>query len=106
MIPKKFKGAMGQARMVFALAMVVGLVLVACAGSSGTITNETDLVAANSLQLEDLDSQGVAAAQDRVLIDIYERALPSVVQIRTTRVVGQSEDSPRSPDIPGMPFDR
>jgi len=106
LMPKKIKGSMGQIRVATAGAMVAVLVLVACAGPSAIDTSEANPNAASSLQLEDLDSQAVVAAQDRVMIDIYERALPSVVQIRATRMVGQSEDSPRTPDIPGMPFDR
>ena len=106
MIPQEIKGAMGQARVALVAAMVAVLVLVACAGASDINTREANPDTASSLQLAGLDAEAVVAAQDRVLIDIYDRALPSVVQIRTARVVGQSEDSARSPDIPGMPFDR
>ncbi len=106
MIPHEIHDAMGQARVAVAAAMVAVLVLVACTGSSAINTSGANPNAESSLQLEDLNSQAVVAAQDRVLIDIYQRALPSVVLIRTTRAIGGAEDSPRAPDIPGIPFDR
>ena len=105
MIPHEIQDAMAQARVAVAAAMVAVLVLVACTGSSAINTSGANPNAESSLQLEDLNPQAVVAAQDRVLIDIYERALPSVVLIRTTRAIEGAEDSPRAPDIPGMPFD-
>jgi S1-C subfamily serine protease len=111
------------------VALVVGLLLVACAGSA--VPRETggleadpaspkarsfpvadiSTVEANPegetpLQLDEPDADVIVAAQEQVLSGIYDRVVPSVVQIRATSRVGQGESMPHLPEIPGFPFEQ
>jgi S1-C subfamily serine protease len=111
------------------VALVVGLVLVACAGSAvpwktGELEPDPTSLKARSfpvaditiaednpegetpLQLDGLDADTIIAAQEQVLSGIYDRVVPSVVQIRTVSKVGQRESTPRFPEIPGFPFEQ
>jgi S1-C subfamily serine protease len=111
------------------VALVVGLLLVACAGSAvpkeaGGLEADPASPKARSfpvadipivednpegetpLQLDEPDADAIVAAQEQVLSSIYDRVVPSVVQIRATSRVGQRESMPRSPEIPGFPFEQ
>ena len=56
-------------------------------------------------QIGSLDADAIVAAQEQVLTGIYERVVPSVVQIRAVRRLGQQGSLPRIPEIPGFPFE-
>lgn len=58
------------------------------------------------LQLGGLNPEAIVAAQEQVLTGIYNRVVPSVVQIRATYRVGQQQGLPNFPNIPGFPFDQ
>jgi len=55
--------------------------------------------------VEFLSADAIVAAQEEVINRIYETALPSVVQIRVTRKLGEKSSSPEAPGAPGRPFD-
>ena len=57
-------------------------------------------------QLQPLDADAIVAAQEEVLTGIYERLVPSVVQIRTVRKMREMPDFPNQPETPGLPFNR
>jgi 2-alkenal reductase len=57
------------------------------------------------LQIDALDADAIVAAQEQVLTGIYDRVVPSVVQIRSVRKLGQQGGLPRVPEIPGSPFE-
>lgn len=89
------------------LAMVAGLVLAACTGAAvsepeAPPVNPIPTVAA---QIDSLDPVAIVAAQEQVIVGIYERLLPSVVEIRTTTRGRLSERAPRLPDTLDPPFD-
>jgi 2-alkenal reductase len=65
-------------------------------GSSGVDT---------PLQIDALDADTIVAAQEQVLTGIYDRVVPSVVQIRSVRNLGQQRNLPQVPEIPGFPFE-
>lgn len=56
-------------------------------------------------QLSELTPQAIVEAQELVLRDIYDNALPSVVLIMVSRNLGSGADRPSVPDIPGIPDD-
>ena len=110
-------------------ALALGLVLVSCSGSAatgqvepaGALGEESAPVAINvaetsvsdappqivsQAQLQPLDADAIVAAQEEVLTGIYDRLVPSVVEVRTVRKIGEVLEMPNSPDIPGSPFDR
>lgn len=53
----------------------------------------------------DLDPMSVVAAHEKVLGDIYDTALPSVVLVRVSRNFGALQGDPESRVIPGLPED-
>jgi S1-C subfamily serine protease len=57
------------------------------------------------LQIDALDADTIVAAQEQVLTGIYDRVVPSVVQIRSVHRVDQQRNLPRVPEIPGFPFE-
>ena len=98
-------------------ALVAGLLLAACGESqaelapttvpnSGAVTDTDNSLSsstsgANGLtpSIEDLDADAIVAAQEAVLVWIYETLLPSVVHIRVSqRIAGQT--APQIPDLP------
>ena len=107
--------------------LTLGTVSVACSGSSSggkgepvtsggvesaaAAINISEAVASDSpLQFmgeqapqQALDAHAIFAAQEQVLVDIYEKLVPSVVQVRTVR---ESGDMPQAPEVPRLPFDR
>ena len=107
--------------------LTLGTVSVACSGSSSggkgepvtsggvesaaAAINISEAVASDSpLQFmgeqapqQALDAHAIFAAQEQVLVDIYEKLVPSVVQVRTVRELG---DMPQAPEVPSLPFDR
>ena len=100
-----------RARSVVLLLAMFGLFLVACAGAA--VTDQSDGDSANApvsqvvpAAFNDADAMAIVLAQERVLIGIYDRLVPSVVEIRATRKLGLPEDRPRFPFIPGFPEDR
>lgn len=50
-----------------------------------------------------LSADAIVAAQEEVINRIYETALPSIVQIRVTRKLGEESSPPGSPGVPGLP---
>jgi serine protease Do len=56
-------------------------------------------------QFSALEADAIVAAQEQVFTGIYERVVPSVVQIRVVQRVGRTSNVPRFPDIPGFPFE-
>ena len=63
-------------------------------------------VVSQAQQLQPLDADAIVAAHEEVLSGIYERLVPSVVQVRTVRKMPEMPDFPNPPEIPGLPFDR
>ena len=57
-------------------------------------------------QLQPLDADAIVAAQEEVLTGIYERLVPSVVQIRTVRKMQERPDFPNQPETPQPPDNR
>ena len=53
---------------------------------------------------QELDADAIVAAQETVLVRIYEDLLPSVVHIRVSQQVRIDQDLPGLPRIPGDPF--
>ncbi len=88
-------GRLVRARSALLILLVFGLFLVACAGAAAT--DQTNADPANTDQANgpvseelpaafiDADAAAIVAAQERVLIGIYDRLLPSVVEIRASR---------------------
>ena len=114
-------GSLFRARSAVLIMLVFGLLLVACAGAAAT--DQSNSGGANSDPansdpangpmsqelpgaFNDADAVAIVAAHEQVLIGIYDRLLPSVVEIRASRQVGLPEDPPRFPSIPGFPEDR
>jgi S1-C subfamily serine protease len=111
------------------VALVLGLAVVACTGAAvpekpsepeaGPASPgarlfpvaDTTIIGANPegrapLQLDELNPEAIVAAQEQVISGIYNRVVPSVVQIRAIHRVGQQQVLPRLPDIPGSPFEQ
>ena len=107
--------------------MALGLVLVSCSGSAatgqvepaGALGEESAPVAINvaetfvsdappqivsQAQLQPLDADAIVAAQEEVLTGIYDRLVPSVVEVRTVRKIGEVLEMPNSPDYSGLPL--
>ena len=105
--PPSFMRTLVQLRYSVLLPVVAGLVLVACSGAavSGQGTPQEAPVPSVATQFNGLDAQAIVAAQEQVVVGIYDRLLPSVVEIRATTEVRQSGSSPRLPDLPDLPFD-
>ena len=105
--PPNYMRALVQLRYSVLLPVVAGLVLVACSGAavSGQGAPQEAPVPSVATQFDGLDAQAIVAAQEQVVVGIYDRLLPSVVEIRATTEVRQSESSPRLPDLPDLPFD-
>lgn len=96
------------------------LILVACSGAAPQVTNETPNAGADTTEISHVltevrkqpepeaitDAAAIVAAQEQVLVDIYDRLLPSVVEIRATRQLGTADSRPRLPSIPGFPQDQ
>lgn len=90
---------------------MLALLLVACSGAAVSSNSNALSVSDNSIsgtsvpsQIDNLDADAIVAAQEQVLTGIYSRVVPSVVQIRTVRKVGQQFTFPHVPEIPGFPF--
>ena len=99
-----------RARSVVLMLALFGLFLVACAGAAITGQPNGDPANAPVSQevpavLNDADAVAIVLAQEQVLIGIYDRLVPSVVEIRAIRKLGLPEDRPRFPFIPGLPED-
>ena len=56
------------------------------------------------LSIEDLDPDTIVAAQEQVMIRLYENLLPSVVHIRVSQRLEGGGASPSIPRIPGLPL--
>ncbi len=95
-------------------AVVLVLILSSCGGSgtatpaanaglTGTpFTDPVDAPGAGSIA--SLNADAIVAAQEVVLVRIYETVLPSVVLIKVTQRVDGLADSRALPDIPGFQF--
>ena len=101
--------------------LVFGLFLVACSGAPAAEKSNADpanpapanadpanMPVSQNLPaaLTDLDASAIVAAHEQVLIGIYERLLPSVVEIRVSRRLSLPDELPDLPSIPGFPDDR
>ena len=107
-----------QRRSGFALiaALVLGLVLAACSGSESTLAPATTAGATNSLpssestvarltpSIGDLDADMIVAAQEAVLVRLYETLLPSVVQIKVSQRIISGQTDPPLPNLPDVPL--
>ena len=108
---KKYIKTFVQLRHGALLAVAAGLVLAACTGATVSepvtvpVTVPENPIPIAATQIDALDPAAIVAAQEQVIIGIYERLLPSVVEIRATAEVLQSERSPRLPDALDPPFD-
>ena len=75
--------------------------------NSGVTTNSvpSSTSGANGLttSIEGLDADTIVAAQEAVLIRLYETLLPSVVHIRVSQRIVSGQTVPL-PDLPGQPF--
>ena len=65
-----------------------------------TIAPPTDSAAL----FERLSADDIVAAQEQVLVRIYETLLPSVVRISVIQQLNLGQDAPRLPRIPGLPL--
>ena len=54
--------------------------------------------------IEEIDENAIVAAQEAVLIRLYEDLLPSVVHIRVSQRVELRESPPSFPQLPGVPL--
>lgn len=114
--PPGWVGRLVRARSTVLILLVFGLFLVACAGTSATGQLNADPANADPANVPvsqelpaafiDADASAIVAAHEQVLVGIYERLLPSVVEIRTSRRLGLPEELPSFPSIPGFPEDR
>ncbi len=114
--PPGWVGRLVRARSAVLILLFFGLFLVACAGTSATDQLNADPANADPANVPvlqelpaafiDADASAIVAAHEQVLIGIYERLLPSVVEIRTSRRLGLPEELPSFPSIPGFPEDR
>ena len=114
--PPGWVGRLVRARSAVLILLFFGLFLVACAGTSATGQLNADPANADPANVPvsqelpaafiDADASAIVAAHEQVLIGIYERLLPSVVEIRTSRRLGLPEELPSFPSIPGFPEDR
>lgn len=59
----------------------------------------------NRPQLSGLAPTDIVAAQEQVLKGIYDSVLPSVVLVKVSRNLGNLQERPSIPDIPGIPDD-
>ena len=102
--------------LVLIAALVFGSVLAACGGSDPTLGPTTAPVSANSLPsstsgangltqaIADLDADTIVAAQEALLVRLYETLLPSVVHIRISQRIASIQTDPPPPSIPGVPL--
>ena len=117
--PPNWLGRLVRARSAVLVLLMLGLFLVACAAdtdqsssgpaSSGPANADPANVPVSQelpVTLIDADAAAIVAAHEQVLIGIYERLLPSVVEIQTSRKLGLPEELPNFPSIPGFPEDR
>ncbi len=114
--PPGWVGRLIRARSAVLILLFFGLFLVACAGTPATDQLNADPANADPANVPvsqelpaafiDADASAIVAAHEQVLIGIYERLLPSVVEIRTSRRLGLPEELPSFPSIPGFPEDR
>ena len=100
------------------LAFICVSILAAC-GDSGTTTVPTGQRGSDSLTsdtgasstsgdltslIEEIDENAIVAAQEAVLVRIYEAVLPSVVHIRVSQRVVSGDVAPSIPQLPGVPL--
>jgi len=102
-------------------AVAFGLILASCGGSEPTQVqattpapavnvNLTDTSSDNpagtlgAVPIESFDADAIVAAQEEVMVRIYETVLPSVVHIKVTQRVEGRPDSRALPDVPGFQF--
>ena len=115
-LPPGWFGRLVRARYAVLILLMVGLFLVACAGAATTDQSKADPPSAepaNGPVSQELpaalivaDAAAIVAAHEQVLIGIYDRLLPSVVEIRASRKLSLPEELPSLPSIPGFPEDR
>jgi 2-alkenal reductase len=92
------------------LAVVAFVLILASCGGSETATPAVNAGsteppgALGAGSIESLSADAIVAAQEEVMVRIYETVLPSVVRIKVTQRVGGRQDSRALPDIPGFQF--
>ncbi len=109
--PPSWFGRRVRTRSTVLILLMFGLFLVACAGTAVTDQSNGDVARVPVFQempvaLSDADAMVIVAAYEQVLSGIYDRLLPSVVEIRASRQLGLPEEPPSFPSIPGFPEDR
>ena len=104
-------------------AVVAALLLAACGGAEATrsqtdtdtssqatsvAVNETDSISDSPEEsvssIEEIDADAIVAAQESVLVRLYEDLLPSVVHIRVSLQLSAAQNLPRLPRTPGVPL--
>ncbi|HJN86547.1 MAG: trypsin-like peptidase domain-containing protein [Dehalococcoidia bacterium] len=112
---RKFTGSAPIRHWPVVVAVVVLSLILASCGGSGTATPVADAVLADisstsspdtlgPLSIESLDADAIVAAQEEVMVRIYENVLPSIVRITVRQRVDGSPDSRGLPDVPGFRF--
>ena len=112
---RKFTGSAPIRHWPVVVAVVVLSLILASCGGSGTATPVADAVLADisstsspdtlgPLSIESLDADAIVAAQEEVMVRIYETVLPSIVRITVRQRVDGSPDSRGLPDVPGFRF--
>ncbi len=112
---RKFTGSAPIRHWPVVVAVVVLSLILASCGGSRTATPVADAVLADisstsspdtlgPLSIESLDADAIVAAQEEVMVRIYENVLPSIVRITVRQRVDGSPDSRGLPDVPGFRF--
>lgn len=76
----------------------------AITGTETPALSPTSTLAPAQEKREELDPDAIVAAQEQVMIRLYEDLLPSVVHIRISQRLDSAENPPSIPRIPGLPL--
>ena len=73
-------------------------------GTTNSLSSSTSGADGLTPSIEDLDADTIVAAQDAVLVRLYETLLPSVVHIRVSQRIVSGQTAPSIPRLPGLPL--
>ena len=76
----------------------------ASANTNESVSSTAPTGAGLTALVEEIDENAIVAAQEAVLIRLYEDLLPSVVHIRVSQRVELGESPPSFPQLPGVPL--